>query len=219
MRRLARVRPVDREVGSRDPAGGVAVVSRRESAAALIHPVRRKVLESLRAPGSATTVAQQLGLSRQAVNYHVRTLERAGLVEEIGRRQRRGLEERVVRATAAYYFVAPEALTGRPDEPRDPDDRFSASYQVALAARTIREVAALGELASRAGKRLTTLSLDSEVTLATPESRDVFARELLAAVTKIIARHHAPDAGNGRAYRVFAGAHPKYIEDGKIREP
>ena len=167
MRRAAAIRSIEAPAGKpargAQPAG-VAVVSRRESAAALVHPVRRLVLEALKAPGSATTVAATLALPRQVVNYHVRALERAGLVEEVERVKRRGLEERIVRATAAYYLVAPDALSGKvapASEGRDVTDRFSASYQVAMAARTIREVAALGELATNAGKRLSTMSLDS----------------------------------------------------------
>lgn len=215
MRRASPVRPVEMGLTPRAQAGAVAVVSRRESVAALMHPVRRKVLESLTVPGSSTRVGQRLGLARQVVNYHVRALERAGLVEEVARVQRRGLEERVVRATAAYYLVAPDALTGRRDGRRDPTDRCSASYQVAMAARTIREVAALGEVTSHTGKRLTTMSIDSEVMLGTPADREGFARDLLAAITEVIARHNAPDAANGRPYRVFAGAHPKYVESGE----
>lgn len=221
MRRAAAIRSV--EAPARKPArgaqpSGVAVVSRHDSAAALVHPVRRRVLEALKAPGSATSVASELALPRQVVNYHVRALEKAGLVEEVERRQRRGLEERIVRATAAYYLVAPDALSGKAapaSEGRDVTDRFSASYQVAMAARTIREVAALGELATKAGKRLSTMSLDSEVTFATPAAREAFARDLLAAVTEVIARHHSPAAKGAHTYRVFAGAHPRYFGESK----
>lgn len=217
MRRPAAVRPVESAVERLAPGAareGVAIVQRRESAAALVHPVRRRVLEALKAPGSATSVASELALPRQVVNYHVRALEEAGLVEEVERRQRRGLIERIVRATAAYYLVAPDALSGKAapaSEGRDITDRFSASYQVAMAARTIREVAALGELATKAGKRLTTMSLDSEVTFETPADREAFARELLGAISDVIARYHRPGTKNARTYRVFAGAHPKYV--------
>lgn len=209
--------PAAKPGGQAQPSG-VAVVSRRESAAALVHPVRRRVLEALKTPASATGVAATLALPRQVVNYHVRALEKAGLVEEVERRRRRGLEERIVRATAAYYLVAPDALSGKAapaSEGRDMTDRFSASYQVAMAARTIREVAALGELATRAGKRLSTMSLDSEVTFATAADREQFARELLSAVTDVIARYHRPDAKGAHTYRVFAGSHPKYFGDKK----
>jgi biotin operon repressor len=105
-RQRRRLAPLDPAGAAQDdplaPSTGVAVVTRDRAAGALVAPTRRRILNLLRAPGSATTVASRLGLSRQLVNYHVRALESAGLVEEIDRRQRRGLEERVVRATAAH---------------------------------------------------------------------------------------------------------------------
>jgi len=83
-------------------ASGLAVVSQRDAAGALLNPLRRSILKALAAPGSATTVADTIGTPRQLVNYHLRVLERAGLVEEVGTRQRRGLTERLVRATATW---------------------------------------------------------------------------------------------------------------------
>ena len=69
-----------------DPA--VAVV--------MLDPLRRSVLTALTEPGSASTLAVDLGLPRQKVNYHLRTLEEHGLVALLEERPRRGLTERVV---------------------------------------------------------------------------------------------------------------------------
>jgi DNA-binding transcriptional ArsR family regulator len=188
----------------------MAVVARDAAASALLNPIRRRLLTALQTPGSATSVAEGLGLSRQVVNYHVRALERAGLLEEVARRQRRGVEERIVRAAASWYLISPDALGGLGEAPVAPTDRFSATYQVAVAARTIRDVAALAALAREAGKRLTTMTLDAEVRLATPAAREAFGNELASAVMKIVARYHDEHAPDGRTYRLFAGAHPIY---------
>ncbi|MFC7592090.1 ArsR/SmtB family transcription factor [Nonomuraea antimicrobica] len=75
-----------------------------------LSPLRRRVLEELREPGSATAVAARLGESRQRINYHLRELEKLGLVELVELRQRRGRKERVVRATAHTVVVAPEVV-------------------------------------------------------------------------------------------------------------
>jgi hypothetical protein len=155
-------------------------------------------------------VAREVGLSRQLANYHVRALERAGLVEQIGRRPRRGLEERIVRATAAHYLISPSALGSPADSPADLGDRFSATYQVAVAARTIHEVAELAARAREAGKRLTTLTVDTTVRFATPADRERFGNDLVNAVNALVARYHDATASNGRAYRVFLGAHPVF---------
>ena len=221
-RRTASVQPLDAgESSARSataPSSGLAVVQRDAAASALADPMRRRVLAVLQSPGSSTTVARELGLSRQRVNYHVRALETAGLVEEVDRRPRRGVTERVMRATAAHYVLSPDALgtlLGRDDA--DAGDRFSATYQVAVAARTIREIADLADQARKTGKRLTTLTLDTAVTLASPAAREAFANDLVAAVTDVVARYHDADAVNGRAYRLFLGAHPARSAKGRSR--
>jgi len=196
-------------------AEGLAVVGQDGAAGALLNPVRRRVLAALQAPGSATSIAAAIGLTRQVVNYHVRALERAGLVEEVGRRQRRGVEERIVRAAASHYVISPDAIGTLGHSPTGDSDRFSATYQVAVAARTIREVAALATLARKAGKRLTTLTLDLEVHLATPAAREAFANELAESVMRIAARHHSADTPGGRTYRLFAGVHPVVVSPGQ----
>lgn len=212
----ATLQPRRRAAGLPDAraAAGLAVVGRQEAAGALLDPTRRRILEALKDPGSSTSVAATLGLPRQRVNYHLRTLEKAGLVEEVGRRQRRGLEERLVRATATHYLISPEAVGRLGGTPADAADRFSATYQVAVAARTIREVAAMAELARVAGKRLTTLSIDTEVAFSTPAARASFADELLLTINTLVAKYHDPAAANNRRYRLFAGAHPVYRPDG-----
>jgi len=193
-------------------ATGLAVVNQHDAARALLNPLRRSILTALAAPGSASTVAEALGTPRQLVNYHLRVLERAGLDEEVAQRQRRGLTERIVRATAAHYLVSPDAIAQLGGSTEDVSDRFSATYQVAVAARTIREVAALAKLAREAGKPLTTLSLDTQVCFETPAAREAFGNELIATINALVVKYHRalPVGKTGRTYRLFAGAHPIY---------
>ena len=42
--------------------------------------MRLRILASLRKPSSAAAVARELGRPRRRVNYHVKELERAGLI-------------------------------------------------------------------------------------------------------------------------------------------
>jgi DNA-binding transcriptional ArsR family regulator len=214
-RRRARCTPLEADssaVRPRAPSTGVAVVDTAAAAGALLDPTRRRILAALQIPASAAAVAGGLGLSRQLVNYHVRALERAGLVEEVERRQRRGLEARVVRATASHFLISPDAVGSLGATPAETADRFSATYQVAVAARTIREVSALAALARDAGKRLTTLTLDAEVRFATPAAREAFANELTASLNALVAKHHDAEAPDGRPYRLFLGLHPVFTK-------
>jgi len=191
-------------------ATGLAVVNQHDAASALLNPLRRSILTALAAPGSATSVAETIGTPRQLVNYHLRVLERAGLVEEVAQRQRRGLTERIVRATAAHYLVSPDAIAQLGGSTEDVSDRFLVTYEVAVAARTIREVAALATLARKAGKPLTTLSLDTQVSFETPAAREAFGNELVSTINALVAKYHRAAGKTGRTYRLFAGAHPIY---------
>jgi DNA-binding transcriptional ArsR family regulator len=215
-----RLRPLETDdaapaVPATAASAGLAVVRKDRAASALIDPTRRRILAALQSPGSATTVARDVGVSRQLANYHVRTLERAGLVEQVGRRARRGLEERLVRATAAHYLVSPAVMGSPTDAPTTLGDKFSATYQVAVAARTIHEVAELAARAQAAGKRLTTLTLDSAVRFASPADREQFGNDLVNAVNALVARYHDANAPNGRTYRLFLGAHPVFSAGGR----
>ena len=104
-----------------------------------LSPLRRAVLEALsEAPASATEVAGALGESRQRVNYHVRALEREGLVELVEERARRGCTERVVRASCHAVVVEPAVVGTMPED----QDRFAADALLSGAARMVRDVAA-----------------------------------------------------------------------------
>ena len=61
-----------------------------------LSPLRRQLLALLTEPMSATQLAVKLGVARQKVDYHLRLLETAGLVELVEERQRRGCVERIM---------------------------------------------------------------------------------------------------------------------------
>ena len=83
----------------------VDVIDDPAAAIPALDPVRADILAILAEPGSSTTVAAALGLPRQQVNYHLRTLERHNLVRIVEERPKRGLMERVMLATARTYVV------------------------------------------------------------------------------------------------------------------
>jgi DNA-binding transcriptional ArsR family regulator len=190
----------------------VAVIDDPAAAAALLDPKRARVLAALEEPGSATTVAAALGLARQQVNYHVRALEALGLVAEVGTRPRRGLTERVVRATAGGFVVSPAVLGPLAAEPSR-TDRLSARYLIALAARVVREVAGLVRAAADADRQLPTLSLDTDLRFASAAARAAFTAELAESVRTLAASYHDEAAIDGRWHRLVVAAYPKPSEE------
>ena len=88
----------------------VAVIEDPAAAEVSLDPVRARLLAELAEPASATMLAAPVGLPRQKVNYHLRALERHGLVELVEERRKGNCTERVMRATAASYVISPAAL-------------------------------------------------------------------------------------------------------------
>lgn len=184
------------------------VIDDPASASVALDPVRSRLLSELRTPMSAATLAARVGLPRQKVNYHLRTLEAHGLVRVDSKKRWGGLTERRLVATASSYVVSPGALGPVAADPARGMDRLSASYLVALAARVVREVGGLLRKSEALKKRLATLSIDTEVRFRSAEDRAAFARELAAAVAKLVARYHDESAPGGRRHRLIIGAYP-----------
>lgn len=187
------------------------VIDAPERAACLLDAKRAQVLAALVEPGSATTVAGALGLTRQQVNYHLRALEAQGLVDEVGTRQRRGLTERIVRATARGYLVSPAALGALAADPRR-TDRLSSAYLIAVAGRVVRELASLVRGAAAAGQQLATLTIDTDVRFASAADRAAFTAELAQTVRALAAEYHDETAPGGRWHRLLVAAYPRPIE-------
>jgi DNA-binding transcriptional ArsR family regulator len=178
------------------------IVQDPEKAAVLLQPGRLDLLVRLAEPDSAAGLARQLGIPRQKVNYHLRELEREGFVELFEERRKGNCIERVVRATAREFLIAPPAGKSVPA------DRFSAAYLVSTAARIIRDLAAVCLRAGKARKRVATLTLETEIRFATAESRSAFAEELTASIAHLAAKYHHEQGEGGRRFRLIAASYP-----------
>jgi DNA-binding transcriptional ArsR family regulator len=186
----------------------VAVIEDPSAAEVSLDPVRARLLAELAEPGSATMLAAKVGLPRQKVNYHLRTLEQHGLVELVEERRKGNVNERLLQATAASYVISPTALAAvQPDPARSPD-RLSARWLLAVSARLVRDVGTLITGATKAKKRLATFALDGEVRFATAADRAAFAEELATCVTRLVAKYHDEQAEGGRPHRVVVALHP-----------
>jgi DNA-binding transcriptional ArsR family regulator len=184
----------------------VEVIEDPAAASSALDPIRSRLLAELVDPASAAALAARVGIPRQKVNYHLRALEAHGLVELAEERKRGGITERVLRATAATYVVSPAALGETAVDPDAAADRFSARYMIALAGRLVREVAGLARRADATGRRLATMTIDTEVRFRSAADRAAFADDLTAAVVELAARYHHDD---GRPHRLVVASHPK----------
>ena len=186
----------------------VEVVDAPSRASALLEPARLRILEALREPDSSAGVARRLGLPRQRVGHHVRALEAAGLLTPVGERRKRNCVERLLQATARTYVLAPGLLGKLGLSAEEARDRFSSTYLLAAATRVLQEVSTLRPLAEAAGKKLATLTLQTEVRFATARSQNEFLEELLQSFAALVEKHHQPDAQAGRTFCLTLLGHP-----------
>jgi DNA-binding transcriptional ArsR family regulator len=189
-------------------SAALEIIRDTEQAAVLLSPVRLRMLEHLTQPDSATGVAKKMSLPRQQANYHLRELEKHGLVELVEERKKGNCLERIVRATASAYLISPEVLGSLGDTSGAVKDRFSSAYLVAAAARVVRDVAVLRDRASQAGKSIATMTLETEIRFASATDRHAFAEELATEIARLAAKYHQDDAPKGKLTRVITGAYP-----------
>ena len=195
----------------------VAVIDDPAAAEVSLDPVRGRLLAELAEPASATMLAAHLGLPRQKVNYHLRALERHGLVELVEERRKGNFTERLLQATAAAYVISPAALGAVEPDPGRAPDRVSAAWLLAVASRLVRDVGELLGGAARARQRVATFARDGELRFASAADRAAFAEELAGAVAGLVARYHDPAAPGGRDHRLVVALHPSITS--RTKEP
>jgi DNA-binding transcriptional ArsR family regulator len=190
------------------PQTAVNFIGDAASASALLNPLRLQILERLREPDSASGLSRLMNLPRQKLNYHLRELEKHGLIEQVEERKKGNCVERIVRATARHYLINPEALGNLAADPSQIQDRFSSTYLVAVAARTIRDLAVLRAGAEQAGKQLATFTLETNVKLASAAELNAFAEDLTNAIARLVAKYHNERAPRGRLFKFIIGSYP-----------
>ena len=191
------------------PELDLALIDAHEAIACLGRTDRRQILEALAtSPDSASGLAERFDDSRQRINYHIRQLEAAGLVELAEERPRRGLTEKIYRPVSRRFALDPSIL-GSLDagESIDAGDRWAAAYAIALASRTTREIAALRTKAMNRDQRLAVASMDTTVRLRSPRAMEAFIDDLARSIAEVAARHDESGAG-ARAFRVTSISHP-----------
>lgn len=142
------------------------------AAAALLQPVRLDLLKRMAQPCTCHELAAALSVPTQQVNYHVRKLVEAGLVDRIDERRVRGTVEGIYQARAASYWLSPK-LVGRLGARRTINEA-GLSYLLSLAEDLQDDVAKLASEPEPAP----CLGVSLHVELADPNRRAEFLQEV-----------------------------------------
>lgn len=183
----------------------VASVRDPDALQALSHPIRVQALDALREPGTAASVARQIGQPRQLVNYHLKALEEAALVERVGRRRNGNFIETTYRAIARSFVVSPDVVRSDPRRVEALRSQHSLETLVVLGERLQQDAAALLDRAAFDGEDIPSAAVTADVRFACEEDRAAFLREYLETTSELLERY---GARKGARYRVAMATYP-----------
>lgn len=189
-----------------DPPTALDFVDQAAAARVALSPLRRLLLERLTEPMSAAGLGEALELPRQQVRHHLKVLEAAGLIVEVGARRKRGFTETLYMPRARALVIDPMLVGDHAPAAVGAQDRHSAEHLVRTAARIVHEVGRMRGEAEREGSRLLTVTVEADLGFASPAEYDAFTQKLTQAVTELAKAY--PAEGARRRYRLTAAGHP-----------
>jgi DNA-binding transcriptional ArsR family regulator len=179
-------------------------LDRIEQAEALMKPKRVEVLRQFAEARTCTQVGAELGESPQAVYYHVKRLQKAGLLELVDERRVRGIVEGIYQAVAQSYWVAPEVV-GRLGAERAPSDHLGLGYLLSLSESVQADLARLASTPAV----LPSFGVSGEVRLA-PDQGAAFVADLQRAFQDVLERY---SGGEGHAFRLALACYPRELPE------
>jgi len=189
----------------------VHVIEEGGAATAALHPLRIEILAELAEPDSAAGLARRIGMPRQQVNYHIRQLEKQGLVTLVGERRVRNCVERLVQAVGRSYVINPAVLGRLAADPRHVDEN-SPAHLMAIVSQTVQEVASLQQESDESNQESRTVAIRSEIRFRSRAARNEFTAELTEEVTRLVAKYHSPRASKGQHFRLLVSAYPVAVD-------
>lgn len=183
----------------------VALVDDLDTLQVVGHPVRLRILDAVREPASAAAVARTVGESRQNANYHLKELERVGLVRRVGERRNGNFIETLFQAVASTVLVSPRAAWSDPRRMRALTDQVSLENLVVVGERLAADASALLDRAAFDGEEIASAAVEAEVRFPDEATRAAFLRAYVAAVGPLLAEYGAKQ---GDGYRVVLAVYP-----------
>jgi DNA-binding transcriptional ArsR family regulator len=188
------------------------VVESPEQAMALLNPLRAEMLSRLGEPASAAELARGLNEIPQRMNYHLKALEKVGLVRRVGTRQVRNLVEVLYQAIARTYVLS-EALNWPQETIQRIKDQGSLSHLITVSERIKRDALRLMERSDQQ-EEVPSATLETEIRLPSREQRSAFVQEYVELVNLLVQKYQQGEHGE-ETYRVVLAVYPKTGQGGE----
>lgn len=176
-----------------------------EQASALINPLRAEILAQLKQPSSATEVAKKLKETPQRINYHLKTLQKVGLVTKVGTRQVRNLVEVLYQSIAKTFLLA-ETLSISKETIQKIKDQGSLLHLIHTSERMRKDALLLMEQSDQ-NEVIPSASLQMQVNLSDESMREQFVEDYVALVKGLVKRYQQ-NGENQHVYQVLLSVYP-----------
>jgi DNA-binding transcriptional ArsR family regulator len=186
-----------------------------DQALTLLKPQRIELLKQMNEPRTCPELARYFDETPQKIYYHVKALERAGLVEKMGERRVRGTVEGYYQAKARSYWLAPR-LVGELGGQRLTQDQMSLHFLLSLAAEMHDDI---GRLTGRAEQEIPSLGLSAQIVLPDGNKRAAFLQEVQTIFQDLAGKYGSRgDDGTAAAseqmFRLVLACYPKDLSKG-----
>lgn len=190
----------------------VICIEEVDQAAALLNPLRLDLLKRMAEPRSCPELAEFVGETPQKVYYHVKTLERVGLVKKVGERRVRGTVEGRYQAKGRSYWLS-SGLVGRIGGRSRARDQFSLGFLLTLAEELQADIGHLSEVDA---EEIPSLGLSAEVQLGDSAQRTAFLQEVQHTVEALARKYGARGSDEvphekGQSFRLVLACYPKPV--------
>jgi DNA-binding transcriptional ArsR family regulator len=162
-----------------------------DQAAALLKPQRIEMLKLMDHPRTCLELGKIFGETPQKINYHIKALQNAGLVEQVGERRVRGTVEGSYQARARSYWLASD-LVGQIGGAAIALDQASLRHLLSLTEEMRGDI---GHLAQQVGREIPSLGLSLHVELDDESRRADFMADVQK-MAQILAHKYGATAGD-----------------------
>jgi DNA-binding transcriptional ArsR family regulator len=186
-----------------------------DQARLLLRPLRMELMQLLAEPRTCTELAAALKLTPQKAYYHVKVLEKAGLVDRVAERKVKGISEGIYRAAGDSVWISPE-LTAKLGGGRQVRRQVALGQLGELAGLVMEDARALA-----AEPDAPVMTVNAAIELASPADRKSFMEDVQEAIHQIARLYGASGelVDEGENYRLVLACYrqPEPKRDGESR--
>jgi hypothetical protein len=183
-----------------------------DQAVELLKPIRIELMKRMDKPRTCPELGAFFHESPQKIYYHVKALEKAGLVEKVEERRVRGVVEGYYQAKARSYWLAP-SLIGQVGGMRTTQDQTSLRFLLSLAEEIHEDIGHLGHR-SEGGEEVPSLGLSAHVYLPEGERRAEFLDDVQVMFQTLARKYGVPpdnlaEEAEGKNFRLILACYPQ----------